>query len=133
MTQIRLSLPQAALDNVIVLNVRLNERTLIPMLLDTGAKYTVITSTVARRPEIDIQSRGRNVSVVTASQLTRVPLVSLDRVDVHGVTLPDIEAVVTDLPAALGVEGLLGMSFLKQCRLVLDGPSQYLEISTEAG
>ena len=133
MTQIRLSLPQAALDNVIVLNVRLNERTLIPMLLDTGAKYTVITSNVARRLEIDIQSRGRNVSVVTASQLTRVPLVSLDRVDVHGVTLPDIEAVVTDLPAALGVEGLLGMSFLKQCRLVLDGPSQYLEISTEAG
>ena len=55
MTQIRLSLPQAALDNVIVLNVRLNERT--------------------------------------------------------------------------RVEGLLGMSFLKQCRLVLDGPSRYLEIS----
>ena len=134
MTQIRLSLPQAALDNVIVLNVRLNERKLIPMLLDTGAKYTVITSNVARPLEIDIQSRGRNVSVVTASQLTRVPLVSLDQVDVHGVALPDIEAVVTtDLPAALGVEGLLGMSFLKQCRLVLDGPSQYLEISTEAG
>jgi clan AA aspartic protease (TIGR02281 family) len=133
MTQIRLSLPQAALDNVIVLNVRLNERTLVPMLLDTGAKYTVITSNVARRLEIDIQSRGRNVSVVTASQLTRVPLVSLDRVDVHGVALPDIEAVVTDLPAALGVEGLLGMSFLKQCRLVLDGPSRYLEISKEPG
>ena len=133
MTQIRLSLPQAALDNVIVLNVRLNERKLIPMLLDTGAKYTVITSNVARPLEVDIQSRGRNVSVVTASQLTRVPLVSLDQVDVHGVALPDIEAVVADLPAALGVEGLLGMSFLKQCRLVLDGPSQYLEISTEAG
>lgn len=133
MTQIRLSLPQAALDNVIVLNVRLNERTLIPMLLDTGAKYTVITSNVARRLEIDIQSRGRNVSVVTASQLTRVPLVSLDRVDVHGVALPDIEAVVADLPAALGVEGLIGMSFLKQCRLVLDGPSYYLELSTVAG
>jgi predicted aspartyl protease len=55
MTQIRLSLPQAALDNVIVLNVRLNGRTLVPMLLDTGAKYTVITSNVARRLEIDIQ------------------------------------------------------------------------------
>jgi predicted aspartyl protease len=101
MTQIRLSLPQAALDNVIVLNVH--------------------------------QSRGRNVSVVTASQLVRVPLVSLDRVDVHGLALPHIEAVVTDLPAALGVEGLLGMSFLKQCRLVLDGLSHFLELSTEAG
>ena len=132
MTQIRLSLPQAALDNVIVLNVRLNERTLIPMLLDTGAKYTVITSNVARRLEIDIETRGRNVSVVTASQLARVPLVSLDRVDVHGLALSHIEAVVTDLPAALGVEGLLGMSFLKQCRLLLDGPSHFLELSTEA-
>ncbi len=36
--QIRLSLPQWAVDNVVLLNVRLNDRTLIWMLLDTGAK-----------------------------------------------------------------------------------------------
>ena len=67
-----------------------------------------------------------------ASQLARVPLVLLARVDVHGVALPDVETVVADLPAALGVEGLLGMSFLKQCRLVLDGPSRSLDLSIEA-
>lgn len=45
--QIRLSLPQWAVDNVVLLNVRLNDRTLIRMMLDTGAKYTIITPDVA--------------------------------------------------------------------------------------
>lgn len=38
MTQIRLPLTWKALEIVIVLRVRLNGQTLIPMLLDTGAK-----------------------------------------------------------------------------------------------
>jgi clan AA aspartic protease (TIGR02281 family) len=129
MIQMRLSLPPRALENVIVLNVRINDQTLIPMLLDTGAKYTVISAHVARRLRIEDRAHGRHVSVVTASQLMRLPLIQLSRVDVHGVALADVETVVTDLPVALGVEGLLGMSFLRYCRLTLDGPEKTIEIS----
>ena len=44
--KINLKLPQWALENVILLNVRLNDRTLVRMMLDTGAEYTVITPNI---------------------------------------------------------------------------------------
>lgn len=47
--QIRLKLPHWSKNNVVLVNVRLNEQTLVRMLLDTGAKYTIITPEVARR------------------------------------------------------------------------------------
>ncbi len=125
--QIRLSLPQWAVDNVILLNVRLNDRTLIQMLLDTGAKYTVITPDVAGRLDLDLQDTLR-VPVSTATRLEMATLTSVDQMDAYGLMLRDVETAVVNLPAALGVEGLLGMSFLKRCRMVLDVPNRSLEL-----
>ena len=50
---------------------------------------------------------------------------------VGGPVLRDVEVVVMSLPPALGVEGLLGMSLLKRCRLVLDAPRHSLEMETD--
>jgi len=72
---------------------------------------------------------ARRIPVATASRVEFVPLTPLAQVDVYGLVLEHIEAVVIDLPPALGVEGLLGMSFLGRCRLVLDVPKQVLELS----
>jgi len=120
-------LPQWAVDNVILLNVRLNDRTLIQMLLDTGAKYTVITPDVAGRLDLDLQDTLR-VPVSTATRLEMATLTSVDQMDAYGLMLRDVETAVVNLPAALGVEGLLGMSFLKRCRMVLDVPNRSLEL-----
>jgi len=128
--QIRLSLPQWAVDNVILLNVRLNERTLNRMTLGTGSKYTIITPDVARRLNVDLQ-KARRIPVTTATQLEMTALTAINRVDVHGLALQDIETAVMNLPAVLGVEGLLGMSFLRRCRMVLDVPNRLLELATE--
>jgi len=128
MQKISLKLPQWATENVILLNVRLNDRTLVRMMLDTGAKYTVITPEIARRLALDLEE-ARRVPVVTASQLQFAPLIPLGQVDVYGLMLERIETAILDLPPALGVEGLLGMSFLRRCRLVLDVPKQALELS----
>jgi clan AA aspartic protease (TIGR02281 family) len=130
MTQrIHLSLPQWAINNVVLLNVRLNGDTLVRMLLDTGAKYTIITPELARRLSLNLRGT-RRVPVTTATQIEMAALTIVDRVDIHGLVLQDVETAVMNLPAALGVEGLLGMSFLKRCRLVLDAPNRSLEIET---
>lgn len=98
------------------------------MILDTGAKYTVIMPNIARRLALELED-ARRIPVVTASQVEFVPLIPLARVDVYGLVLEHIEAAVLDLPPALGVEGLLGMSFLRRCRSILDVPKQVLELS----
>jgi clan AA aspartic protease (TIGR02281 family) len=126
--KITLKLPQWALENVILLNVRLNDRTLVRMMLDTGAKYTVITPNLAERLALELED-ARRIPVATARRVELVPLAPLAQVDVYGLMLEHIEAVVIDLLPALGVEGLLGMSFLERCRLVLDVPKQVLELS----
>jgi clan AA aspartic protease (TIGR02281 family) len=125
--QIHLSLPQWAIDNVILLNVRLNGRTLIRMMLDTGAKYTIITPSVAGRLGLDLQ-QARRVPVTTATQLETAALTVISQMDVHGLVVSNVQAAVIPLPTALGVDGLLGMSFLRYCRMVLDGPNQSLEL-----
>jgi len=99
------------------------------MLLDTGAKYTIITPELARRLSLNLRGT-RRVPVTTATQIEMAALTTVDRIDIHGLVLQDVEIAVMNLPAALGVEGLLGMSFLKRCRLVLDAPNRSLEIET---
>lgn len=127
MTQpIRLKLPRRSSDNVVLLNVRLNDQTLVRMMLDTGAKYTIITPEVARRLQIEMDNL-RSVPVTTATQLQTVRLTELDQVDIHGLLVNEVETAIMSLPSGLGVEGLLGISFLRHCRMVLDIPNYLLE------
>ena len=86
MQKINLKLPQWAVENVILLNVRLNDRALVRMMLDTGAKYTVITPNIARRLALELEDSKR-IPVVTASQVEFVPLIPLAQVNVYGLVL----------------------------------------------
>jgi clan AA aspartic protease (TIGR02281 family) len=129
--QIRLKLPPTASDNVVLLNVRLNDQTLVRMIVDTGAKYTIITPEVARRLAIEVDN-SRMVAVTTATKSQAVTLTELQQVDIHGLVVQGIEAASMSLPSALGVEGLLGISFLRHCRMVLDIPHDLLEFTLES-
>jgi len=128
--QVHLKLPPWATDNVVLLNVRLNEHLLIRMLLDTGSKYTIITPAVALRLDLALEQAPR-IATVTASRTERVPLINLEQVDVNGLSVTNVKCAVLDLPTALGVDGLLGMSFLKNCKLILDVPNGSLELALE--
>lgn len=130
MEQIRLKLPNWSNNNVILLNVRLNEQTLVRMILDTGAKYTIITPEVAQRVVLDLET-ARTIPVSTATQLQSAKLVELEQIDLHGFKIYQVAAAVMPLPSTLGAEGLLGLSFLRRCRMVLDCPQQLLEFAKE--
>lgn len=84
--KINLKLPQWALENVILLNVRLNDRTLVRMMLDTGARYTVITPNIAERLALELED-ARRIPVATASRVELVPLTPLAQVDVYGLVV----------------------------------------------
>lgn len=84
--KINLKLPQWAIENVILLNVRLNDRTLVRMMLDTGARYTVITPNIAERLALELED-ARRIPVATASRVESVPLTPLAQVDVYGLVV----------------------------------------------
>lgn len=71
------------------------------------------------------------VDIVTASGVERVPVIKLDSVTVLKEEARDVEAVVHELPPRGNVDGLLGLSFLRNFKLTLDMRKGFLELIQE--
>ncbi len=100
----------------------------IDMALDTGATYLMlpweISEILGYEPEL---SPGR-INMITASGVEKVPLITLKAVSVLGKSANNVQAIVHDLPQESYVDGLLGLSFLKNFRICLDFKKGVLEI-----
>jgi len=84
----------------------------VDMILDTGA------SLVSDRQEI-----------ITANGVIEVPKLRVDRISVGGAEAREVEVICHDIPEFTGIRGLLGLSFLKHFRTVIDYRQGYLELS----
>lgn len=109
--------------NIIVLPVEIiiGEKTVrVTLALDTGASYIMIPWEIAEslgfRPELSKET----TEVITASGIEKVPIVYLEKVRAVGMEAIKVKAVVHDLPAKSYVDGLLGLSFLKNFKVTLD-------------
>lgn len=89
------------------------------VLVDTGATGVALSRNEAERLGIAYQS-GRRINIRTAGGDTIGYVVSLDSVQVGGITLNKVDAVVSSLPDAPPI-ALLGMSFLGRLEMVKDG------------
>jgi len=98
------------------------------MLLDTRATYTAIPMRVARGLGMPVDPEQTTRILTAKGSFERVPLVCLDRVQVLGLSSEDVEAVIINLPARTGLDGLLGGSYLKDYRVLVDYPQGILEI-----
>jgi clan AA aspartic protease (TIGR02281 family) len=105
---------------------RVNGEPVGVFILDTGASYTSVSTTVANR--LGIATSGNStVRLATASGVIQAPLAVLDEVDVGGAVARHVPVVVHDLPGMpSNVAGLLGMSFLERFRVNLDINSSLL-------
>jgi len=100
----------------------------IDMILDTGATYTSISWSVALDIGYDPAVSPRRVSTITANGIIELPLITVDRMEVEGLGAKNIDITCQDIPELAGVEGLLGLSFLRNFRTVIDYKSGFLEI-----
>ncbi|MBU2582531.1 MAG: TIGR02281 family clan AA aspartic protease [Alphaproteobacteria bacterium] len=85
-----------------------------PMLVDTGASTVVLKPADAERAGINVSNLAFTAPVSTANGTTFAAPVRLRSIDVGGIILEDVEALVTK-PGSLN-ESLLGMSFLRRLR-----------------
>ena len=79
-------------------------------ILDTGASFTAITSHLAQQLDMVITDDLPMVELTTAKGVIKAPLITLQTVEMNGVGLDNVRAVI--LPELEGADGLLGMSFL---------------------
>lgn len=100
----------------------------VNLILDTGASLTLISRSVANLLKL-IPSSRKKVEVSTVSQVEKVPLVVVPKISFLDLEAYNVECLVKNLPPADDfVEGLLGLSFLKNFELRIDFRKGVLEL-----
>ncbi len=94
--------------------------TVVRLALDTGAVGTVIHPEILAALGYDLSQTASQVCIVTASGVRSASRLVLNRI--RALDQEDTSLLVTchALPPTAGVEGLLGLDFIRRQRLVVD-------------
>jgi clan AA aspartic protease (TIGR02281 family) len=120
--------------NVIVVDTKIEGRSIrtrplyLRMVLDTGASMTVIPWNVAEALGYDPARSSRRVRFMTGSGMEAAPLFTVEAMEVLGVRANRVPVLCHDLPQRSLVDGLLGLSFLRHCRLAIDFQKGFLTL-----
>ena len=98
------------------------------MVLDTGASFTIIPWSAAEALGYHPANSSDRVQFMTGSGREAAPLLMLKGIEVLGVRLRQVPVLCHDLPQGSLVDGLLGLSFLRRCRLFLDFQDGVLQL-----
>jgi clan AA aspartic protease (TIGR02281 family) len=102
----------------VVVEARLNGRLTVPMLLDTGADFTVLTMQVARDLRISSLEDLPKLPFKTAGGMVMFPIATLQSLRVGTAEARDVNvAIDTDGHMPMG---LLGMTFLRHFKVTVD-------------
>ena len=97
------------------------------MALDTGATFVMLPWAVAEALGYDPAVSRKRINVHTASSVEVVPVVTVGSIKALGVEVTGVEAACHDLPPGSGVQGLLGLSFLRHLDVDLHFKRMVLE------
>jgi clan AA aspartic protease (TIGR02281 family) len=102
----------------VVIDVLLNRRLTAPMLLDTGADFTVLTKQVARDLRLSSLNHLPTQEFKTAGGTVRFPIATLQSLRVGTAEARDVEVAI-DIDGHMPM-GLLGMTFLRHFKVTVD-------------
>ncbi len=91
----------------------------VPFIIDTGATYISLSKKQAEQLGISYQQSTKNGQAETANGVVDIYIVTLDKVELDGIALTNIEAAIHEgeFPNA----ALLGMTFLNKLKMNREG------------
>jgi clan AA aspartic protease (TIGR02281 family) len=101
----------------------------VDLILDSGAVFTVLSWPILKIVGYDPAVVSERQEIVTANGVIEVPKLSVKSITIGDAEAREVEVVCHDIPELVGIRGLLGLSFLKHFRTVMDYREGYLEIS----
>jgi clan AA aspartic protease (TIGR02281 family) len=101
----------------------------VDLVFDTGAAFVALSWSVLKALGYDPAVVPERQEIITANGVIEVPKLRVDSIAIGNVEAHEVEVISHDIPGLAGVRGLLGLSFLKHFRTVIDYREGYLEIS----
>ncbi len=92
----------------------------VRLALDTGATRTVISRQIALYLGYELATLREQARIITGSGAVSVPLLSVDRIEALGKAATNLRVLCHTLPSRAGIDGVLGLDFLRGQRLVID-------------
>jgi clan AA aspartic protease (TIGR02281 family) len=92
----------------------------IDMILDTGAAFTALSWADLKVLGYDPAVVSERQEIITANGVIEVPKLRVERIAVGDLEAREVEVICHDTPELTGIRGLLGLSFLKRFRTVID-------------
>ncbi len=97
--------------------------------LDTGARTTVITPELAAALGFELEGLELTVNVVGATGTAAAARLTVRSVSVMGLEVPELEVICHRLPGRLGLQGILGLNFLKHFNIVIDNETETVTLT----
>jgi hypothetical protein len=94
--------------------------TVVRLALDTGAVGTLINPVILAAIGYDLTQVSDQIRIVTSSGIENVSRLVLPQIGSLGQAREDFLITCHSLPAATGVDGLLGLDFCRRQRLIID-------------
>jgi clan AA aspartic protease (TIGR02281 family) len=116
-----ISVPLERHGSLFVVTIQINETRPARLILDTGASHTILSRTIARDLGLFSLRPVASVTMHTVGGSVQADMVRVDSIRIAGAEVRNSIAAIHDLPdAPPDIEGLLGLSVLRQFEVTLD-------------
>lgn len=123
------TVPVERVGNLLIIAARINGTREARLILDTGASHTILAPAVAADLGLFGNPQARSVTLKTAGGPVEAEIVQLESIELAEAQVRDSAAAIYELPdAPPGVEGLLGLTFLRQFQVTLDSAGGLLHL-----
>ena len=93
---------------------------IVRLALDTGATSTMVNWDVAILLGYDPASETKRIQIRTGSGVEFAPRITIKKIEIMGKSLENFPVLCHTLPPSATVDGLLGLDFFREERLILD-------------
>ncbi len=100
----------------------------LSMALDTGASSIIIPEKAASKIGFDLDEIGKKTTFSDASTSHFVPVVTLKSFSLADARVEDIEVLCYTIPEEHGIDGVIGLNFLRHFKVALDFQSGTLTL-----
>ncbi len=122
-------IPLAQAGDHYIVEAWINNKWRLDLLIDTGASLTIIKPDTLSASGVDLKYGTKIGHFQTANGPTRGPIVVLNGLAVAEYVVHDIEVGALELLTESGVDGLLGMNYLKHFEFFIDQVNGVLRLT----